>query len=649
MGYITFDQLQLNQPGFTTTREILRTNRAGSYMLKTISGCNTSKYHGLLIVPIENFGGEKHLLLSQLDEIIIQRNTVFPLYSRRFLNGISDPGGISYLKHFKYDKIPRFIYRTGNVEIVKERLLVSREPRILIRYTLTEANAPVIIRLQPFAAFRNIHHLSKANPYVRQETELIANGLRLCLYDGYPYLNLQFNKEVSFVPMPDWYYNFEYEKELNKGEPCHEDLFTPGYFETELKVGESIVFSASTFETDTATLKTRFANELRRRRPHENHIDSLTNAAKQFIWHKGHSDDIVAGYPYYGSKSMQTFVAIPGLRLIQTDRQLGMSVLDTYIPFLNNGLFPASISDKFPVYNSADASLWFIWAVQKLKQQGRSLKDLGIRYGNAIISILNAYREGTSVVNMLENGLLFSAEECRAYTWMDSYQNGYPAVPRYGMPVELNALWYNAICFAIEMAKAAGHSDFLIKWKNLPEMIEDSFMKAFWSNEKGYLADVYNGMYTDWSVRPNMVIAAAMDYTPLAKAQRKLIIDLARHHLLTPLGLRTLSPEDPAYAGMINGQRNLHNVSVHKGAAHPWLLQFYAEAYLDVYNKSGIAHIHSIIDGFRNEMNENCLGTISEYYSGDPPHKGGGALSQAWSVAAILYIMNLLETVEKIT
>lgn len=647
MSYILFNHEQLSNPGFSTSREILRTNRAGAYMLKPLSGCNTSKYQGLLIVPIDNFGGEKHLLLSRFDETIIQRNTEFPLYQRRFRNGFLDPTGFSYLKNFEYGKVPRFIFQAGSAKVIKERLLVSREQQILFRYTLAEANSPVKLRFEPFVAFRYIHHLSKANPYARTGFESITNGIRICLYDGYPWLNLQFSKEVEFNAAPDWYYNFEFNKELNKGEDGYEDLFIPGYFEASLNVGETIIFSASTNGTETGSLKMKFANELKKRKTHENYIDSLTNAGQQFIWHKGHSNDIIAGYPMYGSISRQTFIALPGLRLIQSDRGLGMSVLDTYLPYIRDGLIPCSITEGNPVYNSADASLWFIWVIQKLRQQGRSLKELGIRYGNAIIQILNAYREGTPIVNMLENGLLFAAEEGKAYTWMNSFHNGYPCVPRYGLPVELNALWYNAICFALEMARAAGDSSFLNDWKQMPAKIEEAFIKAYWSSDKGYLADVFNGLYTDWSVRPNMVIAAAMEYTPLSRIQRKLIIDLARHHLLTSRGLRTLSPEDPSYSGKLNLSPDNYSCPVHKGAVHPWLLQFYAEVYLDIYQKSGMAHIRSLIDDFRNEMSENCLGTISEYYSGDPPHQAGGAVSQAWNVAAVLYILKLLETTEK--
>lgn len=648
MSYISFNQTQLNNLSFTSEREIIRTNRAGAYMSTTLSGCNTRKYHGLLIVPIEAFDNEKHVLLSQLDETIVQRNTPFNLGVRRYVNDFIEPNGYKYLNHFEYDKVPAYTFKAGSVKLVKERLLVEKEQQILIRYILEEANSPVILQLRPLVAFRNIHNLSKSNAYARTEYEKTRHGIRLCLYDGYPWLFMQMNKEVEFKSAPDWFYNIEYAKEKNRGYECLEDLFSPGIFEVNIKVGESVVFSASTFECIPGVLKTKFANEHRKRRPQHSFIESLNNAASQFIWHQGKNVDIIAGFPWYSSISRQTFIALPGLRLTQADRKLGMAVLDTYLPSLKGGLFPRSIAGKEPVYDSADASLWFIWTVQQLRKQGRSLKELGVRYGNAIIEILEAYRTGNHIISMLENGLLFSAEEGVAYTWMDSYANENPVVPRYGMPVELNALWYNAIRFTLEMANLAGDSDFVANWKFMPEKIEEAFLNAYWNQEKGYLADVYNGFYTDWSIRPNMVIAAAMDYSPLSKEQKRSIIEMATQHLLTPRGLRTLSPEDPNYKGEVNGSIANREAAFHCGSVHTWLLQFYAEAYLRIHKKSGVAHIRNLVNGFSDEMTRHSLGTISEIYTGNPPHTAKGAVSQAWNVAALLNCMNMVAQTEKV-
>jgi predicted glycogen debranching enzyme len=647
MSYITFTPLQLTNIDFTSKREIIRTNRGGAYTSTTINGCNTRKYHGLLVIPADAFDGEKHVLLSQIDETIIHKETSFHLAVRRYKGEYYEPRGNKYLNSFAYNKVPKYTYRVGNIILSRERLLVEQKQQILIKYTLEESSEPVRLQLRPFMAFRNIHDLSRSNSYARGEITPVANGISLRLYDNYPMLCMQFSKEVLYRNDPHWYMDIEYEKEKNRGYDYLEDLYTSGYFELSLKRGESVIFSASVSEDVPNTFKTRFAKELRKRTLQSSFDESLKNAAKQFVWHKNIGADIIAGFPWYGSISRQTFIALPGLRLTGLKQKLCMKVIETYLPYLYNGVFPRSIADKDLIYDTADASLWFIWCVQQFRKLGMRSGELWDRYGSVIKEILGNYRKGNAVVVTLENGLLFSADQGEAHTWMNSYADGRPVVPRYGMPVELNALWYNAVNFGLELAHAAGEEEFVESWKTMPEIIGDSFLNAYWDDNKGYLADVYNGFHTDWSVRPNMVIAAAMDYTPLSREQQREIADLAMHTLLTPRGLRTLSPQDQAYRGAIEGHASQRESATHNGAVHPWLFQFYCILCLRLHKKSGIAHLKTIIDGFKDEMTEHCLGTISEMYNGDPPHTAKGALSQAWNVAAILYCRHLISQTEK--
>ncbi len=647
MSYINFKPSQLTNTDYATSREIIRTNRAGAYISTTLNGCNTRKYHGLLICALDPDSNDKHVLLSQLDESILQRGNRLRLSTRRYENGYYDPLGNKYLHRFEYDKIPRLTYKAGGVVLSKERLLVSNRQQFLIRYTLEDAKSPTKLQLQPFLAFRNIHSLSQANSLSSLQYHEVENGLAISLYEGYPLLFMQVSKPIKYTHKPDWHYRLEYTKEKERGYDYLEDLLVSGSFEIELEKGESVIFSASLMEEDSSTLKRTFATELSKRTRQQSITDSLKNAATQFIWLRGDKDDIIAGFPWYNSLSRQTFVALPGLRLTQSNRQLGISVLNSYLPYLHRGLLPESITDKELKYESADLPLWFIWSIQMLKKQGIRLKQIQELYGEAIFSIVQHIRDGNAVVNMLENGLLFSANEGKAHTWMNSYAWGRPVVARYGMPVELNALWYNAVNFAIELAKFIGDSDFIAAWKPLVAKIGESFIDAFWSADRSYLADVYNGFYTDWSVRPNMVIAAAMEYTPLNLEQQKLILDTVTHQLLTSRGLRTLSPSDPNFSGMVAGSVDEREAVIHSGAVHPWLLQFYAEAYLRVHRKSGVAHIRRLIAGFREEMTENCLGTVSEFYDGNPPHTARGAVSQAWNIAALLYANQLANKLSK--
>jgi predicted glycogen debranching enzyme len=647
MSYVNFNHSKLTNLEFTSKREIVRSNHAGSYISTTLNGCNTRKYHGLLVCPIGSLGGEKHVLLSVLDESIKVKGSVFNLSTRRYAGGYIEPKGYKYLEKFDFEKIPKFTFQTGDVVITKERLLVEKEQQLLVKYSVEETSLPVTLRLKPFLAFRNIHDLSKSNMYAQTHFEREQNGISLRMYEGYPRLFMQFSQPAEYHPASDWHYNIEYVKEKQRGYPCLEDLYTPGYFEVQLKKGDSVVFSASTFPVNPVSFKQRFSRELSKRISRDSFLGCLKNAANQFIQYKDDvAVDIIAGFPWYNSISRETFIALPGLRIAQSERRLALEVLSTYLHYLKNGLFPNSIANTNPVFHSADASLWFIWTMQHFKKHGSRFKEFGPPFYLAIKEILTNIRKGTSITGMLENGLLFAVEQGVALTWMDSCSYGQPNVPRYGKPVELNALWFNAVCFGLEMARNERDTDFLEEWKHLPEKISESFLKVFWNDEKGYLADVENGLYTDWSIRPNMVIAAAMPYTPLNLEQKEKILEVARHHLLTPRGLRSLTPDDPQYRGQVEGPPDQREEAIHKGAAFPWLIQFFADAWLTVHGKPGIPMLKKLISGFESEMSDGCVGTISEMYNGTSPQVGKGAVSQAWNVAALLYTMQRISEVE---
>jgi predicted glycogen debranching enzyme len=646
MSYININPTKLANLEFTTKREIIRSNQAGSYISTTLNGCNTRKYHGLLVCPIESLGG-KHVLLSALDETVQLKGSVYHMATRRYQGSHLEPKGFKYLQKFDFEKIPKFTYRMGTAVLTKERLLVEKEQQLLVRYTLEESSVPVRMQFRPFLAFRNIHELSKSNMYINPGLNEIPNGISIRLYDSYPELHMQFSKETAFTAAPDWHFNIEYVKEKERGYESLEDLFIPGYFETYLKEGDSLVFSAAITEVNPLMFKQRFSKEVSKRISRDSFIGCLKNAANQFIQYKDDTAvEIIAGFPWYNSICRQTFIALPGLRIAQSERRLAFEVLSTYLPHLKRGLFPFSIADYTPHYNSADASLWFIWTLQQLKKQGSRFKEFGTPFYNAVKEILENYRMGTFLVNMMENGLLFAAEPGLALTWMDSYAHGQPCVPRYGKPVEMNALWYNAVCFGIELARNEKDTEFLEMWNHLPLKIGEAFMKTYWSDEKGYLADVENSLFTDWSIRPNMVIAAAMPYTPLSSAQKEKIVNVAKYHLVTPRGLRSLSPDDPAFKGSIEGNTDLREEATHNGGVFPSLIQFFADAWLSVYKKTGISYIRKLVQGFESEMTENCIGTISEVYDGSPPHYGRGAISQAWNVAALLYTIQLIADTE---
>ncbi len=643
MNYLKFDKEQLTNLEYSLDKEVLRSNRAGSYMSTTLSGCNTRKYHGLLVSPIENFGGGKHVLLSSLDETVIQNNAEFNLGIHRFKGGIYEPKGHKYIRDIEFNQIPKVTYRVGGVVLSKERLLVEKKEQVLIRYTLENAHSPTVLRFRPFLAFRDIHQLSKANMFANTKFHKQANGISMRLYDGFPDLFMQFSKEVEFIPVPDWYYNIEYIEEQKRGYGYLEDLFVPGYFEAPISKGEAIVFAAGLKETKTVSLKQRFTKETNKRPERDTFLTSLDNAAEQFIMQRNNETDIVAGFPWYGSIPRQTFIALPGLSLSLDSKYKCIRVLDTYAKRLKNGFFPDDIYSPAPTYNSADTPLWFIWAIQQCFKKEGNPKDFWGKYGGAIAEILDGYKKPTfDYIRLTDGGLVHAQKTGTALTWMDSYVDGHPVVQREGFDVEINALWYNALCFSLDLAKLAGETDFVVQWGAMASKTARAFMSTFWDRNREHLADVVNNGVADWSVRPNMVIAAAMDYSPLSTEQKKTLLGAAKKKLLTQRGLRTLSPDHLRYKGVIEGGQREREMAMHQGTVHPWLIQFFVEGYLKIHKRGGLPFVKQIMESFEDDITERCIGTVEEVYNGNPPHKANGAISMAWSVAGVVYATHLV-------
>lgn len=644
MHYLQFDKEQLVNLEYSLYKEILRSNRAGSYLSTSLNGCNTRKYHGLLVCPIKNFGGEKHVLLSSLDETVVQNGAEFNLGIHRYKDGTYEPKGHKYINNVDFGSIPKITYRVGGVVLTKERLLVEKEEQILIKYTLEEAQSPTILRLKPFLAFRNIHELSKANLFANTKYKKVKNGIKMCLYEAYPELHMQVSKKADFVAVPDWYYDIEYIKEKTRGYEFLEDLFVPGYFEVPIKKGESIVIAAGLNEANPVSLKQRFTREHKKRGGKETFASAIEHASQQFLLHQKNTADIIAGFPWYNSITRQTFISLPGLCLAFNDTKLCEKILDSYLKYFNDGFFPDRVHSKTMEYHSADSALWFIWVIQqyfKKKNQPDAIWNL---YGEAIKRILNAYKNETlDYITLTKEGLINADKENVALTWMDSYVEGNPVVRRSGMPVEINALWFNSICFALDLADMVGDDEFIDEWKPMVKDVARAFLKTFWSEGHAYLADVVKDGQADWAVRPNMVIAVAMDYTPLSKEQQKQVLSIAKRKLITNRGLRTLSPDHLRYKGMVSGGPKEREAAMHQGAVYPWLMQFFVEGYLKIHKRGGLPFVKQLIESFEEEMTEHCIGNISELYDGNPPHMGKGAISQAWNVAGISYAANLIQ------
>jgi len=644
MSYIKFDKSQVVNLEYSLGREMIRTNRAGSYSSTTLVGCNTRKYHGLLICPIDEFGGERFVLLSSLDVTVVNKDKSFNIGIRKYKGDHFSPRGHKYIEDYDVDNIPSRTYRVGGVILKQERVLVHYEEQLLIKYTVLEASEPMKLQFRPFLAFRNIHQLTHSNLSANTKVDYIENGIESKMYDGFPSLKMQFSTNVEFIPVPDWYFGVEYLEEQKRGYDYSEDLFTPGFFELKAQKGDIIIFSASTKEEKTSGLNQKFTKTVTGKIPRDSFINCLRNAAQQFVEKRGGKTLIIAGYPWFGAWGRDTFISLPGLALARHGLVLYREVLDTQVNNMKDGLFPNMDNASNPAFNSVDAPLWFFWAVQQYIEHGGA--DGWERYGTAAKSVLNAFKNGTDFnIHMRGNGLIYADAPGKALTWMDAVVYGIPVTPRRGYAVEINALWYNAISFSLEMAAKENDKKFTKEYKMLPDLIKKSFLEIFWDDKLGYLADYVNDAEgKNLFIRPNMVIAVSLPYSMLDKYQMKTVLDVADRDLVTARGLRTLSPSNTLYHGVCNGNQEERDNAYHQGTVWPWLYGPFCEGWLKVYGQQGVQKVKKLIYGLEAVMSEHGISTISEIYDGDPPHSPQGAISQAWSVGEVLRIINLLET-----
>lgn len=637
MSALTFDKSELGNLEYSLQREMLATDRIGGYMSTTIVCCNTRRYHGLMVAPIDD-SDRTYVLLSSLDETVIQHDQTFNLALHRFA-GVYEPRGHKYITDFAYTPTPTITYRVGGVILKKEMLWIHKRTQLMIRYTLVDAHSETRLRLRPFLAFRDKHALTHANMEADGHSYAAVNGVKCRLYGSFPWLYLQTSKPgTEFVPAPDWYYNFEYKQDIARGYEGHEDLLTTGYFETELKKGESIIFSASLDEMgSTKTIEELFNASIARRTHKIDFISCLEHSARQFVIRRpGNRTEVVSGYPWHGVSGRQTFVSLPGITLRQNHKEDCIDALDTAVRGMENGMFTGSASAAV----AADAPLWFFWTLQELEKQ-IGAEAVWSRYGKAMKEILESYRQGIAGRVVLDDNGLIRASAEQPLTWMNSTVDGVAVTPRNGYQVEVNALWYNAVCYALELAEQFGDKSFVKTWKALPERTKASFEKLFRLPE-GYLADFVGEEGADKTIRPNMIIACGLKYKMPDVETQIGIIRIVRQHLVTPKGLRTLSPRNPNYKGSQTGTPAERDFAAKNGSVWPWLLAFYVRACFDIDGEGFLPQANEALENFDEDIQSYGIGSIGELFDADPPFTPRGAISQAWSVGALLDIHHLI-------
>ena len=639
MSYLKFDKTVMINLEESLTREVLRTNRLGAYHCTTVVDCNTRKYHGLLVMPVPAIDDDNHVLLSSLDETVIQHGAEFNLGLHKYQGNNFSPKGHKYIREYSSETVPRTLYRVGGVIFSKEKVFSLFDNRIMIKYTLEDCHSATTLRFRPFMAFRNVNELTHANGNVNQTYTEITNGIKTCMYPGYPDLYMQFSKKVKFVYEPYWYNGIEYPKEQERGYPYQEDLYVPGYFEVSIKKGESIIFSAGDSQVATTRLKSLYESEVAARTPRTNFYNCLKNSAQQFYFRPKEQDAyLLAGYPWFKVRARDLFIALPGCSLHIEDPVRFEKIMDTAEPPLRAYMENGAPDPVIREVEHPDVGLWAIWAIQQYAKEV-GVQKAAQRYGDLVGEVITyIMAQKHPDMKMMDNGLLFANGRDKAITWMNSTVNGRPVVPRSGYIVEFNALWYNALCFYNELLGAEPNAEV----SRVIALVEKSFPQTF-INGFNYLFDYVNGSYVDWSVRPNMIFAVSLPYSPLTRMQKRAVLDVVTKELLTPKGIRSLSPKSEGYRPYYVGPQYERDLAYHQGTVWPWLLGAYLEAYLKVFGKSGAAFAERMLISMEEEMYNHCIGTIPELFDGNPPFVGRGAVSFAMNVAAILRIVDLLK------
>ncbi len=642
MSYLKFDKNLMINLEQSLSKEMLRTNQAGAYHCSSIVGCNR-KQHGLLVIPIPEMDNKSFVMLSSLDETVIQHGAPFNLGLHRYSGGVYSPNGHKYIREYDCESVPRTTYRVGGVILTKEMVFSSEENRILIRYTLVDAHSATTLQFRPFLAFREANDLVVQNDKINTAYAEVNNGVAFCLYPGFPTLYMQFSRKPIWVQNPNWYNGIEYVKDLERGIPYTEDQWVPGYFEIPIKKGESIIFSAGLNEASPRSFSKMYEVEVASRTKRSSFYNCLKNSAKQFYIKDKENEYIVSGYPWGQIRARDIFIALPGTTLAINHTEDFHCIMNTAWKALENYIDNELPDSRIHGIDLPDVPLWAVWSIQ---QYGKSLgfDKARDRYLPTVAKIVNWILAGGHPNLQVEtSGLVGTTGTNTPVSWMNATSNGWPLIPRSGLLVEFNALWYNSLMFAYNLSEGvAEYEHDRENWLTIAQQAKPAFIQTF-LNDYGYLYDYVNGNHADLSVRPNMAIAVGLDYSPLDRRQRKGVLDVVTRELLTPKGLRTLSPKSYGYRPFYLGSPEERERAYHNGPSRPWLIGMYADAYIKVFGMSGVSYIDRMLIGFEDEMSQNCIGTISQLYDGNPPFTGRGAISQATNVAEVLRTLRNLK------
>lgn len=638
MAFLKFNKAELVNLSYSLKREIICANKTGAYCNTSIVTCNTRRYHGLLALTLDRFGGDRFLMLSSLDESIIVEGKRFNLGIHCY-GEVYEPRGHKYVVDFEADPVTSITYKIGNIVIRKSLILCPEEDRLFIKYELLEGPSQVTVSLRPLLAFRNIHELTHANPDANPQGKPCVNGQSFRLYESYPDLYIQLSDaKEKFVDEAYWNYGVTYSDEYRRGFDCKEDLLSPGYFEVKLRKGRSFIVSVSTSEADPKTFAPTFKMLARQSGEISDAHQQLLHCADTLITHHNGIRKIQAGYSWlYAGLLRETLISLPGLTLCAGKADEFEEILDNLIADNYQRLTSRTTQVEAPLYMAV--------VLQYYIDHGADAKKVWKKYGKIQKKILESYLPGVRrEVTMHPNGLLWAQMDGVALSWMNAYINGRAVTERAGYQVETNALWYNAICFALEMEKGrGGDKAFVAKWTPIAQLVKDNYTKVFFNERLGYLADYVDENGQNMEVRPNQLCAIWVKHSPVEEELAPMVLRVIDRELITARGLRTLSPRDAKYRGVYEGSQLDRDLAYHQGSTRPFLLAPYIDTCFRVKGPAFWKRAQWLVEGFYEDLNKHGVGAFAELYDGDPPFEPHGAVSSAMSTSALLVVDELLK------
>lgn len=632
-------------------------NGLGGYASSTVIGAGTRTYHGLLVAAPENSPG-RVLLLSSLDEELSLNGEVYRLATHKYPGTVS-PEGFNYLSKFILAPFPMWVYQPDVFTVKKKVFMVHNSNTTCILYDIRSRKEGALLRIFPLTNSRSFHQTTRSRDLSFSQKADPA-GVKLESSNGFT-LSLSSNLQYHRDPM--WYYNFEYDAEKQRGLPFQEDNFNPGYFEGRLKLGTSRFFiAASTGDISSFTLEQveeLYTREVYRQnllafnsRLTEPFALKLLRATDTFIVKNPSTGEntVIAGYPWFSDWGRDSMISLPGLTLVPHRFEAAKSILKNFSRNCRKGLIPNNYPafGGEPVYNTVDASLWFIHALGRYFAYTKDFLFLSDTW-ETVEYIIDNYRKGTDFGIGMDSDYLI--RQGPQLTWMDAKIDEWAVTPRTGKACEINALWYNALKTASKLGTLLSKD--ISSYESLAAGVASNFEDLFWNPETNCLFDLIYQDETgkqikDSAIRPNQIFAVALPYTMLPPEKEKAIVDRVEKDLLTPFGLRTLSSDNPAYVGHYQGGPESRDLAYHNGTVWPWLLGAYVKAYRKVHNysKKSLEDMRVLLQGFDSHLETAGIGTISEVFDGDYPYFPGGCISQAWSVAEIFraYVEDVLGT-----